>query len=140
MWMPIAGPLPKPSWFGGGAQVGYVVVARLASAGLGNILMWSGSVLYVEYASGQDYWNISAVADQGTAGVIMMVEGGLITLGALAWAILRWAAQDTEKQRLLELAEERGVALTPERAERAVSAGHGARLEERITGAKAKHT
>ena len=140
MWMPIAGPLPKPSWFGGGAQVGYVVVARLASAGLGNILMWSGSVLYVEYAAGQDYWNISAVADQGTAGVIMMVEGGLITLGALAWALLRWAAQDTEKQRLLELAEERGVALTPERAERAVSAGHGARLEERITGAKAKHT
>ena len=140
MWMPIAGPLPKPAWFGGGAQVGYVVVARLASAGLGNILMWSGSILYVEYAAGQDYWNISAVADQGTAGVIMMVEGGLITLGALAWALLRWAAQDTEKQRLLELAEERGVPLTPERAERAVSAGHGARLEERITGAKAKHT
>ncbi len=140
MWMPIAGPLPKPAWFGGGAQVGYVVVARLASAGLGNILMWSGSVLYVEYAAGQDYWNISAVADQGTAGVIMMVEGGLITLGALAWALLRWAAQDTEKQRLLELAEERGVPLTPERADRAVSAGHGARLEERITGAKAKHS
>ena len=94
-----------PSWFGGGAQVGYVVVARLASAGLGNILMWSGAVLYVEYAPGEDYWNISAVADQGTAGVIMMVEGGLVTLGVLAWALLRWAARDTEKQRLLELAE-----------------------------------
>ena len=52
----------------------------------------------------------------------------------LAWALLRWAARDTEKQRLLELAAERGVALTPERAERAVRAGHGARLEERITG------
>ena len=140
MWMPIAGPLPVPSWFGGGAQVGYVIVARLASAGLGNILMWSGSVLYVEYAAGQEYWNISAVADQGTAGVIMMVEGGLVTLGVLAWALLRWAARDAEKQRLLELAAERGVALTPERAERAVSAGHGARLEERITGAKAKQS
>jgi putative membrane protein len=132
MWMPIAGPLPVPSWFGGGAQVGYVIVARLASAGLGNILMWSGSVLYVEYAAGQDYWNISAVTDQGTAGVIMMVEGGLITLGILAWALLRWASRDAETQRLLELAADRGVPLTPERAERAVSAGHGRTLEERL--------
>ena len=89
MWMPIAGPLPVPSWFGGGAQVGYVVVARLASAGLGNILMWSGAALYVAYAPGEAYWNISATADQGTAGVIMMVEGGLVTLAMLAWALLR---------------------------------------------------
>jgi putative membrane protein len=132
MWMPIAGPLPAPSWFGGGAQVGYVVIARLASAGLGNILMWSGSVLYVEYAAGQAYWDISPITDQGTAGVIMMVEGGLITLGILAWALLRWASHDAEKQRLLELAEERGVPLTPERAERAVTAGHGRTLEERL--------
>jgi putative membrane protein len=132
MWMPIAGPLPAPSWFGGGAQVGYVIIARLASAGLGNILMWSGSVLYVEYAAGQEYWDISPITDQGTAGVIMMVEGGLITLGILAWALLRWASHDAEKQRLLELAEERGVPLTPERAERAVTAGHGRTLEERL--------
>ena len=133
MWMPIAGPLPVPSWFGGGAQVGYTITARLASAGLGNILMWSGAALYAAYEPGQEYWGVSPVTDQGTAGVIMMVEGGLITLGVLAWSLLRWAARDTEKQRLLELAAERGVALTPERAERAVTAGHGARLEERIT-------
>ena len=133
MWMPVLGPLPVPSWFGGGAQVGYTITARLASAALGNILMWSGATLYAAYEPGQEYWGIAPVTDQGTAGVIMMVEGGLITLGVLAWSLLRWAARDTEKQRLLELAAERGVALTPERAERAVTAGHGARLEERIT-------
>ena len=132
MWMPVAGPLPVPTWFGGGAQVGYVVVARLASAGLGNILMWSSAALYAAYAPGEAYWNISPTADQGTAGVIMMVEGGLVTLGAIAWALLRWAARDTEKQRLLELAAERGVPLTPERAERAVASGHGRTLEERL--------
>ena len=133
MWMPIAGPLPVPSWFGGGAQGGYTITARLASAGLGTILMWSGAALYAAYEPGQEYWGVSPITDQGTAGVIMMVEGGLITLGVLAWTLLRWASRDTEKQRLLELAAERGVALTPERAERAVTAGHGARLEERIT-------
>jgi len=138
MWMPVAGPLPVPSWFGGGAQVGYTILARLAGAGLGNILMWSGSALFTGYVAGQAYWDISPVTDQGIAGVIMMAEGGMVTLGILAWALLRWAARDTEKQRLLELAAERGVALTPERAERAVVAGHGARLEERITGAEAR--
>ncbi len=133
MWMPVVGPLPVPAWFGGGAQVGYTIVARLAGAGLGNILMWSGSALFAAYAAGEAYWNILPVTDQGIAGVIMMAEGGIVTLGVLAWALLRWAARDSEKQRLLELAAERGVALTPERAERAVTAGHGARLEERIS-------
>jgi putative membrane protein len=132
MWMPIAGPLPVPSWFGGGAQVGYTAVARLAMAGLGNILMWSGAVLYTAYAAGEEYWGISPLTDQGTAGVIMMTEGALITLGVLAWTLLRWAARDTEKQHLLDLAAERGVALEPERAERAVRAGHGALLEKRL--------
>jgi cytochrome c oxidase assembly factor CtaG len=139
MWMPVVGPLPVPSWFGGGAQVGYTILARLAGAGLGNILMWSGSALFAGYAAGQAYWDISPVTDQGIAGVIMMVEGGFVTLGVLTWALFRWAARDTEKQRLLELAAERGVTLTPERAERAVVAGHGARLEERITAAEAGH-
>ena len=132
MWMPVAGPLPVPSWFGGGAQLGYTIVTRLAGAGLGNFLMWSGTPLYPVYEPGQEYWGISPLTDQGTAGVIMMVESGFVTLGVLAFVILRWAANDSEKQRLLDLAGERGVELTPERAERAVRGGHAARLEERL--------
>jgi putative membrane protein len=134
LWMPVAGPLPVPAWFGGGAQVGYTAIARLAGAGLGNILMWSGTALYPVYAAGEDYWGISPLTDQGIAGVIMMTEGVVVTLGVLAWVLLRWAQRDTEKQRLLDLALERGVPLAPERAERAVRAGHGARLEEQLRG------
>jgi putative membrane protein len=132
MWMPIAGPLPVPSWFGGGAQVGYTAIARLAGAGLGNILVWSSTALYPVYAAGEAYWDISPLTDQGIAGMIMMIEGSIVTLAVLAWTLLRWAARDTEKQRLLDLAAERGVPLAPERAERAVATGHGARLEERL--------
>ena len=132
MWMPVAGPLPVPSWFGGGAQLGYTIASRLAGAGLGNYLMWAGTPLYPVYEPGQRYWGISPLTDQGTAGVIMMVESGFVTLGVLAFVILRWAANDSEKQRLLDLASERGVELTPERAERAVRAGHATRLEERL--------
>lgn len=133
MWMPVFGPLPKPEWFTAGWKVGYVIAVRFAGAILGNVLMWSGSVLYPVYAPGERYWGISAVADQSTAGVIMMVEGTFLALGVLAWVFLDVAREGTEKQRLLDLAQERGVALDERRAQRAVAAGHGALLEERIT-------
>jgi hypothetical protein len=62
----------------------------------------------------------------------MMVEGGFVTLGVLAWLFLEWARQDTERQRLLDLAEQRGVPLSEARAARAAAAGQGGRLEERL--------
>ncbi len=133
MWMPIFGPLPKPQWFGAGWKVGYVIAVRFAGAILGNVLMWSGSVLYPIYAPGERYWGISAIADQSTAGVIMMVEGTFLALGVLAWVFFEVAREGTERQRLLDLAHERGVALDERRAQRAVAAGHGALLEERLT-------
>src|SRR5262245_28040972 len=71
MWMPIFGPLPKPTWFTNAWKVGYVIAVRFAGAILGNVLMWSGSVLYPAYAEGERYWDISPLADQSTAGVVM---------------------------------------------------------------------
>jgi ribosomal protein L12E/L44/L45/RPP1/RPP2 len=62
----------------------------------------------------------------------MTIEGGLVTLGVLCWLFLRWANQDSERQRLLDLADDAGVPLDPARAERAVAAGQGGRLEERL--------
>ena len=59
MWMPVFGPLPKPEWFGAGWKVAYVVAVRFAGAILGNVLMWSGTVLYPIYAPGERYWHIS---------------------------------------------------------------------------------
>jgi putative membrane protein len=132
MWMPIFGPLPKPAWFGAGWKVAYVVAVRFVGAILGNVLMWSGTVLYPIYASGERYWHISAQADQSTAGALMMVEGTFVALGVLAWVFLEVAREGIEKQRLLDLAYERGVELDERRARRAVAAGHGALLEERL--------
>jgi putative membrane protein len=135
MWMPLVGPLPVPSWFGIGAKLIYLVVVRFVGTVLGNIFIWSNTVFYPDYAPGEKDFGISALSDQGTAGVIMTVEGSLVTLGVLAWLFLLWAQQDTERQRLVELAQERGVPLSNDRAERAVRAGEGARLRERIEDA-----
>lgn len=135
MWMPVFGPLPKPEWFTAAWKVGYVIAVRFAGAILGNVLMWSGTVLYPIYAPGERYWGISAIADQSTAGVLMMIEGTFLALGTLAWVFFEVAREGTERQRLLELAEERGFALDERRAQRAVAAGHGELLEQRIVGA-----
>jgi putative membrane protein len=132
MWMPLVGPLPQPRWFGIPAKIGYLVGVRFAGIVLGNVFMWSNSVFYPDYAPGEAKWHISAVTDQSIAGVIMMVEGGFVTLGVLSWLFLLWAQQDTERQRLLDLAEQQGVPLSDARAARAAAAGQGARLEERI--------
>jgi putative membrane protein len=132
MWMPLVGPLPQPQWFGIPAKIGYLVGVRFAGIVLGNVLMWSNSVFYSDYAAGEARWDLSAVTDQSVAGVIMMVEGGFVTLGVLAWLFFEWAKQDTERQRLLDLAEQRGVPLSDARAARAAAAGQGARLEERL--------
>jgi cytochrome c oxidase assembly factor CtaG len=135
MWMPIFGPLPKPSWFNAGWKVAYVIAVRFAGAILGNVLMWSGSVLYPKYAAGEAYWKISPLADQSTAGVVMMVEGTFLGLGLLAWVFFEVSREGIEKQRLLDLALERGVELDEARAQRAVAAGQAERLERQLIGA-----
>jgi putative membrane protein len=132
VWMPVVGPLPVPAWFGGGAQLVYTGIARLAAVALGNVLMLSGTVLYPIYAAGEAYWEIAPLTDQGIAGAIMMAEGTAVTVGVLCWVLLRWAQRDTEKQGLLDLARERGIPLDEARAARAVAAGQGRRLRERL--------
>jgi cytochrome c oxidase assembly factor CtaG len=132
MWMPVFGPLPKPQWFTAAWKVVYVIAVRFTGAILGNVLMWSGTVLYDRYAAGEHSWGLSPIADQSTAGVVMMVEGTFLGLGLLAWVFFEAANEGIEKQRLLDLAQERGVELDAARAQRAVAAGHGDRLERQL--------
>ena len=134
MWMPVFGPLPMPQWFTAGWKVVYVIAVRFSGAILGNVLMWSSTVLYTVYGAGEREWGISPVTDQSVAGVIMMVEGTFLGLGLIAWFFFQAAKEGIEKQRLLDLAQDRGIELDPARAQRAVAAGQGARLERQLTG------
>ena len=132
MWMALLGPLPKPAWFGNPARLAYVIVVRFGGAALGNAFMWAGTVFYPDYASGEASWDIAPLADQGAAGVVMTLEQGLVTLGLFTWLFFRWAEETEERQRLLDLAHARGIPLDEARAARAVAAGQGGRLEERL--------
>ena len=132
MWMALLGPLPKPAWFGNAAKIGYIVAVRLIQSVLANALLWSGGVLYPRYAAGERYWGITPTNDQSAAGAIMMIEGSLVTIGLFCWLFLRAARESEETLALVELAAARGVVLREDRAARAVSAGRGAALRERI--------
>ena len=134
MWMPLVGPLPMPEWFGNLARLGYTVGVRFTSAVLGNVLMWSATVLYPVYAAGEAEQGVSPLTDQSTAGAIMMAEGTFVTLGVFAYLFFRAAREDSERQRLVELAAARGIPLDERRAIRAVRAGQAERLERQILG------
>jgi cytochrome c oxidase assembly factor CtaG len=132
MWMPVLGPLPVPAWFNAGWKVIYVILVRFVGTALGNAFIWSGTTFYPAYEPGDAAHGILPLTDQGIAGAIMMGEGLIVTLAVLAWAFLKWAADTTERQRLLDLAEARGIELDEARAARAVAAGQSKHLEERL--------
>ncbi len=122
MWAPVLEVLPGPAWFGTGMKLGYIVAVRLVETVLGNVFVWSGGVFYPFYEHPVERWGISAHADQGIAGGLMMIEGSLVTLGALAWLFLRLAQESELRQRLVE----QGV--DPRTATRAVRYGRGQEL------------
>jgi putative membrane protein len=132
MWMPLFGPLPKPLWFGNLAKLGYIIAVRLSGAVLGNVFIWSGTTFYSYYARGENYWDISALKDQGIAGSVMMVEGSILTICLFAWLFLRAAKEGEERQELLDFADAHGIALSEERAGRAVAASRGGELRQRL--------
>ena len=97
--------------------MGYVVVVRMVGTVLANVFLWSGTVFYPYYERAGNDWGISPLADQGIAGSIMMIEGSLVTIAALAWLFLRMAREGELRQELLE----RG--LDPRAVHRAVRYG-----------------
>jgi putative membrane protein len=123
VWAPVLETLPAPAWFGSAAKMGFVAIVRLYETAIANVFLWAGGVIYPYYARGEELWGISPEGDQAVAGAVMMVEGSLVTLAALAWLFLRLAREGELRQELLE----RG--LDPRAVRRAVRYGRADALE-----------
>jgi putative membrane protein len=132
MWMALLGPLPKPSWFSNGAQLGYIVAVRLLGTVLANVMIFSGTVLYPYYRAGDAHWHIGQMADQISAAGVMMVQESILTICLFGWLFLKVAREGDERQALLDYAAAHGVELDARRAARAVAAGRGDELWERV--------
>jgi cytochrome c oxidase assembly factor CtaG len=125
MWSPVLETLPAPAWFGTGAKLGYIAAVRVVETILGNVFIWTNSVFYPWYEHATPRWGISAVHDQNLAGVVMMAEGSIVTIAALAWLFLRLGAEGELRQQLLE----QGV--DPRVVQRAVRYGRAKELQTR---------
>lgn len=132
IWMPLFGPLPRPQWFGPIAMFLYILAIRFAGGILGNVFIWSPNTFFPAYEPGAEHWGISALADQGVAGSIMMIESIFLTVGLIVWLVIDFAKRDQRSQELIDYAEANGIALDPERARRAVRADRGEELMERL--------
>jgi hypothetical protein len=100
-----------------------VVAVRVGGFALGNALTWAHVTFYGSYP-----W----VADQSAAGAVMMLEQMVVMLGLFAWLVARVIREAGERQELAEVAGAHGVALDERRIARAVTAGRGAALRERL--------
>ena len=116
MWEPVVETLPGPAWFGTGAKLGYIAVVRLIETVLGNVFIWSSSAFYSVYRHAPE-WGITPVHDLNLGGIVMMAEGSVVTLAALAWLFLRLASEGELRQKLLE------QGLDPRQVQRAVRYG-----------------
>jgi putative membrane protein len=123
MWAPVVEVLPGPMWFGTAAKFGYVLTVRMLTTVLGNVFFWAGTVFYATYDRTDGLLGLSPLADQATAGAVMMIEGSIVTLGALAWLFLKLWQEGELRQELLE----RG--LDPRAVHRAVRYGRGEELQ-----------
>lgn len=125
MWAAVLEVLPGPAWFGTGAKVGFVIAVRMLETVLGNVIFWAGTPFYDTYADAPRTWGLSAAADQGIAGGIMMIEGSVVTLCVLAWLFLRMWSEGERRQELVE------AGLDPRAVARAVRYGRAGELEPR---------
>jgi putative membrane protein len=125
VWLPVLETLPAPEWFGTGPKLAYIACVRVVETVLGNVFVWSGAVFYGVYAHGDELWGVSPLQDQGLAGAVMMIEGSIVTIVALAWLFLRMAQEGELRQELLE----RG--LDPRAVQRAVRYGRAQELAGR---------
>ena len=97
-WAAVLEPLPGPAWFGAGRRAAYVLAFRLFGTALGNVFVFSGHAFYSTYRTAPRTMGLSALADQRLGGIVMLAEGGVVTLAAFAWLFLRFAAESEAAQ------------------------------------------
>jgi cytochrome c oxidase assembly factor CtaG len=134
LWLGLIGPLPKPRWFASWGSLVYVVAVRLIGGILGNVLIWTQTVVYPVYNSSDATRGLNPLSDQNLAGAAMMIEQMFLTILLLGWLFYRFALRDEQRQALMDLATRQGIELSDERAARAAAAGASDRLRDRLLG------
>ena len=88
-------PIISPAWRAGGlAKLLYLFFGTLVHTALGMWLLLSRLPVYGAYELAPPIGGRSAMVDQGIAGGIMELIGGIIVIGSMAIIFFRWAARE----------------------------------------------
>jgi cytochrome c oxidase assembly factor CtaG len=92
-WWPIVAPVPVRA---GGplGKIVYLFVGTIAHTAIGVWLLLSRSPLYEVYELAPPIGGRSALVDQGIAGGLMELVGGVMIISAIAVLFFRWARAD----------------------------------------------
>lgn len=82
-----------------GTMILFVFTTALYSTLLGALLTFAPQVWYPAYGILPYAWDMTPLADQQLAGVIMWVPAGVVYLGAALWLLGAWLVQAEEGQR-----------------------------------------
>lgn len=94
-WWPVIQPMPGRRGMSYGLSMLYLAAATIAQMKvLGGLLTFSSAPIYRHYAEVPRIWDLSALADQQIAGIMMLV-GGFALLGiAFTLVFFIWAAHE----------------------------------------------
>ena len=93
-WYPVVGLEPSRWRLGHGLRLLYLAAALPVQSFLGLAIFSSRYVLYPHYAVTAAVRNVSALADQQAAGLIMWLGGGLPMIAAMLLTAAAWAAEE----------------------------------------------
>lgn len=94
MWMPIVSPLPEVPRFTPPVQMLYLFLHTILPTVPASFLTFGSKPLYPIYETFPRLWDVSALTDQLTAGLIMKVGAGFYLWIVIAVIFFRWYARE----------------------------------------------
>lgn len=94
IWMPILSPLPEIPRLSPIGRMVFLFLQTIVPTIPASFLTFGQHPLYRRYESLPKLWNISALDDQLTAGLIMKIGAGMLLMTLIAVIFFRWVATD----------------------------------------------
>lgn len=99
VWMPVVSPLPELPRLGAPVNLLYLFGQSIVPTVPASFLTFGDGVVYKFYESVPRLWDISAIADQQVAGLIMKVGGGFLLWGIIAVLFFVWQGEEERRNR-----------------------------------------
>lgn len=99
VWVPVVSPLPELPRLGAPLNLLYLFGQSIVPTVPASFLTFGDGVVYKFYETVPRLWDISAIADQQVAGLLMKVGGGFLLWGIIAVLFFVWQGEEERRNR-----------------------------------------